>query len=41
MIINDDGSYDSVSDVEMEALEHAAMHLQVNEDEDHQVFLRQ
>ena len=38
MIINDDGSYDSMSDDEMEALEHVAMHRQVNEEEDHQVF---
>ena len=38
MIINNDGSYDSMSDVEMEALEHVAMHRRVNEDEDHQVF---
>ena len=38
MIINDDGSYDSMSDDEMEALEHVAMHRQVNEEEDRQVF---
>ena len=38
MIINDDRPYDSMSDDEMEALEHVAMHRQVNEDEDHQVF---
>jgi hypothetical protein len=38
MIANDDGTYDSMSDEEMEALEHVAMHRQVNEDEDDQVF---
>ena len=38
MIINDDGSYDSMSDDEMEALEHVAMHRQVNDEEDNQVF---
>jgi hypothetical protein len=27
MIANDDGTYDSMSEEEMEALEHVAMHL--------------
>ena len=34
MILNDDGTYDSMSDEEMEALEQVAMHRRVNEDED-------
>lgn len=39
MILNDDGTYDSMSEGEMEALEQVAMHRQVNnEDEDDQVF---
>jgi len=38
MIANADGTYDSMSEEEMEALEHVAMHRQVNEDEDDQVF---
>ena len=39
MILKDDGTYDSMSDEEMEALEQVAMHRQVNnEDEDDQVF---
>ena len=38
MILQDDGTYDSMSDGEMEALEHVAMHRQVNEDEDSQIF---
>ena len=38
MILNDDGTYDSMSDEEMEALEQVAMHLRVNKDEDDQVF---
>jgi hypothetical protein len=38
MILNADGAYDSMSDEEMEALEHVAMHRQVNEEEDDQVF---
>ena len=39
MILNDDGTYDSMSEEEMEALEQVAMHRQVNnEDEDDQVF---
>ena len=38
MILNDDGTYYSMIDEEMEALEHVAMHRQVNEDEDDQVF---
>ena len=37
MILNDDETYDSMSEEEMEALEQVAMHRQVNEDED-QVF---
>ena len=39
MILNDNGTYDSMSEEEMEALEQVAMHQQVNkEDEDDQVF---
>jgi hypothetical protein len=38
MIVNDDGTYDSMSEDEMEALEHVAMHRQVNQEEDEQVF---
>ena len=39
MILNDDGTYDSMSEGEMEALEQVAMHRQVNnEDEDDQVI---
>ena len=38
MILNDDGTYDSMSEDEMEAIEQVAMHRQVNEDEDNQVF---
>ena len=38
MILNDDGTYDSMSEGEMEALEKVAMHRQVNKDEDDQVF---
>ena len=38
MILNDDGTYDSMSEEEMEALEQVAMHRQVNKDEDDQVF---
>ena len=38
MILNDDGTYDSMSEGEMEALEQVAMHRQVNEDEEEQVF---
>ena len=38
MILNDDGTYDSMSEEEMEALEHVAMHRCVNEGEDDQVF---
>ena len=38
MILNDDGTYDSMSDEEMEALEQVAMHRCVNEDEDDKVF---
>ena len=37
MILNDDGTYDSMSEEEMEALEQVAMHRQVN-NEDDQVF---
>ena len=37
MILNDDGTYDSMSEGETEALEQVAMHRQVN-DEDEQVF---
>jgi hypothetical protein len=38
MILNDDGTYDSMSEDEMEALEHVAMHRQVNEDEDAHIY---
>ena len=38
MIFNDDGTYDSMSEEEMEAIEHVAMHRRVNKDEDDQVF---
>ena len=39
MILNEEGTYDSMSEEEMEALEQVAMHRQVNnEDEDDQVF---
>ena len=41
MILNDDGTYDSMSEEEMEALEQVAMHQRVNEDEDDQVFCDQ
>ena len=37
MIFNDDGTYDSMSEGEMEALEQVAMHRQVNNEEE-QVF---
>ena len=37
MILNDDGTYDSMSEGETEALEQVAMHRQVN-DEEEQVF---
>ena len=37
MILNDDGTYDSMSEGEMDALEQVAMHRQVN-DEEEQVF---
>ena len=38
MILSDDGTYDSMSEEEMEALEQVSMHRRVNEDEDDQVF---
>ena len=39
MILNDDGTYDSMSEGEMEALEQVAMHRQVNnEEEDDHIF---
>ena len=37
MILNNDGTYDSMSEGEMDALEQVAMHRQVN-DEEEQVF---
>ena len=37
MIFNDDGTYDSMSEGEMEALEQVAMHRQVNNEEE-QIF---
>ena len=38
MILNDDGTYDSMSEDELEAIEQVVMHRRVNEDEDAQVF---
>ena len=38
MILNDDGTYDSMSEDEMEAIEQVAMHRRMNEDEYDQVF---
>ena len=38
MILNDDGTYDSMSEDELEAIEQVAMHRRMNEDEDDQVF---
>ena len=38
MILNNDGTYDSMSEEEMEALEQVDKHQRVNEDEDDQVF---
>ena len=38
MILNDDGTYDSMSEGEMEALEQVAMQRQVNNDGEKQVF---
>ena len=38
MILNDDGTYDSMSEEEMEALEQVSMHRRVNKDEHDQVF---
>ena len=35
MIFNNDGTYDSMSEGEMEALEQVAMHRQVNDGEEH------
>ena len=37
MILNDDGTYDSMSEEEMDAIEQVGMHRQVN-DEEEQVF---
>ena len=37
MVFNDDGTYDSMSEGKMEALEQVAMHRQVNNEEE-QVF---
>ena len=37
MVFNDDGTYDSMSEGEMDALEQVAMHRQVNNEEE-QVF---
>ena len=34
MVFNDDGTYDSMSEGEMEALEQVAMHRQVNNEEE-------
>ena len=38
MILNDVGTYDSMSEEKMGSLEQVAMHRRVNEDEDDQVF---
>ena len=38
MIFNNDGTYDSMSEEEMEAIEHVAMYRRMNEDEDDEVF---
>ena len=38
MILTNDGTYDSMSEGEMEALEQVAMQRQVNDDEDEQLF---
>ena len=38
MILNDDRTYDSMSEEEMKALEQVAMHQLVNKDEDDQAF---
>jgi hypothetical protein len=38
MITNDAGTYESLSEEEMKALDHVAMHCQVNADEDAPVF---
>ena len=38
MILNDDGTYDSMSDEEMKALEQVARHRRVTEEEENQVF---
>ena len=38
MILNDDGTYDSMCQEEMDALVQVAMHRRVNKDEDDQVF---
>ena len=38
MIFNDDGTYDSMSEGEIEALEQVAMHCQVNNEDMEQVF---
>ena len=38
MIFNDDGTYDSMSEVEVEALDQVAMHWHVNKYEDDQVM---
>ena len=38
IILNVDGTYNSMSEDEMKALEQVAMHRQENEDEDAQIF---
>ena len=38
MILNDDGTYDSMSQGEMDTLEQVAVHRQVNEENTKQVF---
>src|SRR5215216_8196909 len=38
MILNDNGTYDSMSEEEMEAIEQVEIHRQVNKDKDDQIF---
>ena len=38
MILNNDGTYDSMSEGEMEALDQVAIHRQVNKEDMEQVF---
>ena len=38
MIFHDDGTYDSMSDDEVDAIKHLAIHRRINEEEDRLVF---